>query len=322
MIRLCLLCQIKVKMLLLTTTLLVVLFSVIIIYLWYIQRFYDFFKKLNIPGPKPILFFGNLLEVILSGKRALSVKKWSEKYGHVYGYFEGHTPILVLSDPDIVEEIFVKSFSKFHSRRSSPFVDQQSKIVSLFNAVGLRWKRQRFVLNPTFSSLKLKQMLPLIDESVEKLMKKIDEHSQGNEPFNIYSFYKRFTMETIWSCGFGLDRDMQNNIDDPYLIYSQKIFSNNNIRRFFFYITLLITELRPVLRGIFTTIGTTIYWLRRYFPFSQYFLNENPNIWLVKQASTMVELKKQTENNRRTDLLQLMLDSASDEDFIQVFLFD
>ena len=102
-----------------------------------------------------------------------------------------------------------------------------AKEVSIFSAVGLRWKRQRFVLNPTFSSLKLKQMSPLIHRSIEMLMTKMAEQCNKDEPFDIYAYFKRFTMDTIWSCGFGIDTDMQNNVNDPYLVNSQQIFHTN-----------------------------------------------------------------------------------------------
>ncbi|CAF3598019.1 unnamed protein product [Rotaria sp. Silwood1] len=57
-------------------------------------------------------------------------------------------------------------------------------------------------------------------------MTKLTEQYQLGEPFDIYTFLKRFTMDTIWSCGFGLDIDMQNNPNDSYLIQSQRVFSS------------------------------------------------------------------------------------------------
>ncbi|CAF1405308.1 unnamed protein product, partial [Rotaria sordida] len=51
------------------------------------------------------------------------------------------------------------------------------------------------------------------------------EQYQSGQSFDIYAFLKRFTMDTIWSCGFGLDTDMQNNPNDRYLIQSQRVFS-------------------------------------------------------------------------------------------------
>ncbi|CAF1139090.1 unnamed protein product [Rotaria sp. Silwood1] len=118
-----------------------------------------------------------------------------------------------------------KIFSNFHSRREVAFDEPHVKEGHLFTAQDLRWKRQRFVINPTFSSTKLKKMSPLINHSIEALMTKLTEQYQLGEPFDIYTFLKRFTMDTIWSCGFGLDTDMQNNPNDPYLIQSQRVFS-------------------------------------------------------------------------------------------------
>ncbi|CAF1646851.1 unnamed protein product, partial [Didymodactylos carnosus] len=189
----------------LTATLVTLLFVVVIAYIWRIRKAYDFFIRLGIPGPTPTFFFGNLSDVIKAKRISAAIQQWTEKYGHIFGYFEGHTPILVISDPDILQDLFVKSFSKFHSRRESPFASQHAKDAHLFNAVGLRWKRQRFVLNPTFSSLKLKQMSPLIHQSIEMLMKKMADQCARGEPFDIYAYFKRFTMDTIWSCGFGLE---------------------------------------------------------------------------------------------------------------------
>ena len=56
-------------------------------------------------------------------------------------------------------------------------------------------------------------------------------------------------MDTIWSCGFGLDTDMQNNVNDPYLLNSQKIFTQTKFRQLIFVLILLIKELRKVIRG-------------------------------------------------------------------------
>ncbi|CAF3845010.1 unnamed protein product [Rotaria sordida] len=65
-------------------------------------------------------------------------------------------------------------------------------------------------------------MSPLINRSVDVLMEKLTDQYRHHKPFDIYAFFKRFTMDTIWSCGFGLDTDMQNNPNDPYLVQSQQ----------------------------------------------------------------------------------------------------
>ena len=282
------------------------------------EKVYDFFIKRGIPGPSPTLFFGNFLQILRTRGPSIAIKQWTEKYGQVFGYFEGHTPVLVISNPDILQDLFVTSFSKFHSRRESPFADSHGKVVSLFIATGLRWKRQRFVMNPTFSSLKLKQMSPLIHRSVEIFMGKLQDQYRRGEIFDIYAFFKRFTMDTIWSCGFGLDTDVQNDVNNPYLLQSQKVFSRDIVRRTVSVLVLLISELKQVWRTIFQLLGTIRYWLRRFFPVTRRFITENPGTWIIKHAYEMIEKRRKIGHTQRTDLLQLMLESVSNEDFIQV----
>src|SRR4051794_29799224 len=101
-------------MFLFTGTLIALLLIVIVAYLWQIRKVYDFFVRLNIPGPPPILFFGNFLEIAKARGISFAITQWTKKYGHIFGYFEGHTPVLVVSDPDILQEVFIKSFSNFH----------------------------------------------------------------------------------------------------------------------------------------------------------------------------------------------------------------
>ncbi|CAF4663757.1 unnamed protein product [Rotaria sp. Silwood1] len=187
----------------------------------------------------------------------------------------------------------------------------------MFSATGLRWKRQRFVINPTFSSAKLKQMTPLIHRSVLTFMEKISEESNKGQPFDIYAYYKRFTMDTIWSCAFGIDTDMQNNINNPYLIYSQQIFGEKVNVRLIVLIALFISELNKFWRAIYISIGSISYWCRHYIPITKRFINENPPTWIMKQAYKMMEKHLEAGQANRTDLLQLMLESASDEEIIQ-----
>ncbi|CAF3115984.1 unnamed protein product [Rotaria sp. Silwood2] len=149
-------------------------------------------------------------------------------------------------------------------------------------------------------------------------MTKIAEQCGRDEPFDIYAYFKRFTMDTIWSCGFGLDTDMQNNVNDPYLLHSQQFFLPDKIRQSIFVLNRLIEELSKVWVSIFLSLGIIRYWLRRYIPVTKWLINENPATWVMKQANEMIEKRKQIGHTHRTDLLQLMLDSISDEDFIRV----
>ena len=42
---------------------------------------------------------------------------YTEKYGDVWGYYEGTKATVVISDVEMMKEIYIKEFSKFHSRK-------------------------------------------------------------------------------------------------------------------------------------------------------------------------------------------------------------
>ncbi|CAF1490887.1 unnamed protein product [Rotaria sp. Silwood1] len=304
-------------MLLLTSILIAVLLAIVVTYFLHTRKTYEFFKRLNIPGSSPIFFFGNFFDLVRNKRTSISIKQYTEKYGRIFGYFEGHTPILVVSDPDVIQDIFIKSFSNFHSHRAFPLDEQHSKQVHLFYAIGLRWKRQRLIINPIFSSTKLKQMSPMIHRCINMFMKKIIEEYNKGQSFDIYPYFKRFAMDTLWSCVFGIDTDMQNNINDPSLIFSQCYFEEQNSAKVLVLLSLFIKELNYVwikLRHINSFIR---YWLRRIFPFTNNYIQEEPYTWIIREAYKIIDEHQQNNLTNRADVIKLMLESVSNEDFIQ-----
>jgi hypothetical protein len=127
-------------------------------------------------------------------------------------------------------------------------------------------------------------------------------------------------MDTIWSCGFGLDTDMQNNVNDPYLIHSQEIFVDKF--RLDVIIALFLVELSNIFVAIHYYAGVIRYWLRNHIAITKKFIDENPMTWIIKEAKTIIDKRQQVGQTNRTDLLQLMLESASDDDYIHVCRFN
>jgi cytochrome P450 len=170
------------------------LISLLLYYFWTLKGHYEYFVRRNIPGPPPKLFFGHYLSLWSTSSYNQQIQKWSKKYGPIYGIFQGTTPIYVVSDVDFLQEVFIKQFSIFHSRRNNVLVRMiKSKGASLFSSHANQWRRQRHVINPTFSTAKLKLMTPLMNKCILSMMDKIDEKNE----FNIFILYKRLTMDVI-----------------------------------------------------------------------------------------------------------------------------
>jgi cytochrome P450 len=171
----------------------------IAIYLWTINNRYDYFKRRGIPGPPYRFFFGHYKTLWSTQSLSKLIQQWTRQYGSIYGLFAGTTPMYVISDVDFLQEVYIKQFSSFHSRLiPNLFRIETDGNTHLFRATGTRWRRQRQVINPTFSSAKLKLMSPLVNGCIEAMLDKVSQMVNNKEKeINIYELYKRLTMDVI-----------------------------------------------------------------------------------------------------------------------------
>lgn len=305
--------------------LLLIFVCLLAVYLLHIHRCYDFFKQLGINGPQPTFLLGNLADFAKTKRISVSIQNWTAQFGRIFGYFEGHTPVLVVSDPDILHNVFIKHFSKFHSRRQFPLEDRRTtKGVHLFSATGDEWRRQRAVINPTFSPLKIRRMLPMINDCILNFVKKLEGcQERSSEGFDVYRLYKSLTMDLIWRCCFGVKTDMQNDPDDPYLKRSQEVFARENGTFLATLLAIFIPELQPIWLACHGWINGIKARLRALLPMGKKLIEDDPSEWLkdnvdyfIKKAQLYQGDKHDHNENliKSTDLIHLMLD-ATGKDF-------
>ncbi|CAF0828039.1 unnamed protein product [Adineta steineri] len=247
---------------------------------------------------------------------SVSIHNWTKQFGRIYGYFEGHTPILVVSDSKIINEIFTKkNFLKFHSRRQFPLEDRRTGTgVHLFSATGDEWRRQRAIFNPTFSLTKIKNMLPTIEDCTATLLNKLQESMQTSpEGFDIYKLYKCLTMDLIWRCCFNMKTDMQNNLNNPYLIRSQQVFARQNSTYLATLLSIFIPEQQSTWLAMHCWLNSIKAILRHLLPIGKNLIEEDPSEWLKNNVDDFIDKAKTSHNEnsiKSNDLLRLMLDAT------------
>ncbi|XP_077486909.1 cytochrome P450 3A4-like isoform X2 [Amblyomma americanum] len=133
----------------------VVLAAAVVLFAVRRRRILRSFKDLGIPGPKPDIIWGNLRQI--THHRLATLMEWKKQYGAVFGIYMGIEPFLVITDPDMVQECFVKQAAIFQDRPIG-FVDAEPFKSSLFQLNGSSWKNVRAALNYAFSSNVIKEL--------------------------------------------------------------------------------------------------------------------------------------------------------------------
>lgn len=254
---------------------------------------YQTFKKLGIPGPQPVPFWGTFLgyrQGLLNFDQMCF-----EKYGKIWGIYDGRQPVMAILDPVLIKTILVKEcYSTFTNRRVFGLSGRLESALSM--AMDDQWKRIRTVLSPTFTSGKLKEMFPIIESYGEKLVKNLEKKVANEEFLDVKNIFGAYSMDVVASTSFSVDIDSMSKPSDPFV---------TNIRKF-----LKFSFLNPLF--IFIVL----------FPFMIPVL-EKMNMCLLPSKvidffdAVFMKMKKERKEGYhvdRVDFLQLMIDSQSSQD--------
>lgn len=205
------------------------LISLAIFFLFaFTQKRFNYWRTLKIPQKNNQKFLiGDLKDVILQ-RKSLSdfiIEIYENTKIHkIFGIYFSFRPILVVNDFEIAKQILTKNFQSFQNRGIFDDEEIDPLAGNLFCLSGEKWKILRQKVTPLFSSLKLKQMLPTIEDSLGTLEKFIEENYEKIN-FDIKEISARFTMTLISSIAFGIVND---SINEPENEFNQVSLSVSN----------------------------------------------------------------------------------------------
>nr|AFM90421.1 cytochrome P450, family 3, subfamily A, polypeptide 4 [Callorhinchus milii] len=267
------------------------LFTFLFLLGWYSILPYRFFKRLGIPGPTPLPFIGTFLGY-RKGFFGFDMECY-KKYGKIWGIYDGRQPLLSVMDTNMIKTILVKECYSFFTNRqgfglNGPFKD------SILIARDENWKRIRSVLSPTFTSGRLKEMLPIVRRYAETLVKNVEKKAKKNESIALKDILGPYSMDVVTSTSFSVDIDSLNNPSDPFVSNINKMLKFS-----FFSPVFLIVIIFPFLIPIMDKLNIN------------FFPNEVTDFF--HKAVTHIKENRKTTRNDRVDFLQLMIDSQTTE---------
>ncbi|KAJ7401958.1 Cytochrome P450 3A12 [Pitangus sulphuratus] len=251
---------------------------------------FGLFKKLGIPGPTPLPFFGTCLEY---RKGFLDFDSdCFKKYGKVWGIYDGRQPVLGVTDPQIIKSVLVKDcYSTFTNRRRVDLSGVLSNAISL--AEDEQWKRLRTVLSPTFTSGKLKEMFPIMKHYGEVLVKNIEKQLEKDNSLSVKDIFGSYSMDVVTSTSFGVNIDSMNNPKDPFVGQMKKL-----VKFDFFDPIFIVSFVMPFATPLLAKMNFSI------------FPADAVDFFMRSIAKIKKEREKEAQKGR-VDFLQLMIESQN-----------
>ncbi|KAL4451808.1 hypothetical protein ABPG75_007470 [Micractinium tetrahymenae] len=181
--------------------------------LWFLAtgfRLRDRWRLRHLPLVQPLPFLLGHLSNLRSKPIYLCYEEWARKYGGIFLIFFGKNPTVVLSAPELIRQVAVKHFAKFHDRPS--FVafpsGNNKRLVALRSGLlvsrGGYWGSLRAALTPLFHSAALASYSRIFNDCAGCLLERIEAASAGGVAFNVHLLLGRLTMQVIGRTAFGV----------------------------------------------------------------------------------------------------------------------
>ncbi|KAG8228713.1 hypothetical protein J437_LFUL009395 [Ladona fulva] len=195
------------------------LITVVALYV-YLMSFFDYWKKKGVPEVRgrPVPIFGNTFKLLIGQKNFMDTfEELYERAGDqpYAGFYQGTQPALLVKDPELLKHILIKDFHIWMDRAFE--MDEEIDPLNskgLFNLKGQRWKDMRNRLSPTFTSGRMKAMLPLMlvcAEDLQQCLKTEVEKNGGQAIVEIKEYLACFSTDVIATCAFGIHCDALQN---------------------------------------------------------------------------------------------------------------
>ncbi|XP_012532603.1 cytochrome P450 6k1 [Monomorium pharaonis] len=194
--------------------------AIVIATFWILFRLYasyklSYWKRRGVEYLTPDLIFGNVKNAILFRSPPAwhmgKLHKMARAEAPFVGFYIFHKPCLLLRDPDIIKHIMITDFDNFTDRYFAGSHQKDSMgTKNLFAIKNPAWKYMRSKISPTLTRNKLKNMLPLMMEVTEPMMKYLEDQLVNQETVKVLDaqdIYYKYTTDLIATIALGTKID-------------------------------------------------------------------------------------------------------------------
>ncbi|KAJ8943365.1 hypothetical protein NQ318_002598 [Aromia moschata] len=171
----------------------------------------------NLPGPKPLLLFGNTLDFIFSPKSKYfdTLRGYLKKYGDVVRVYDGAlSVIIIISNYKLIEYILTSTKTIDKSKEYEYMHGWLG--TGLLTSTGMKWKKHRRLITPSFHYSILTQFIDIFESVGNVFIEKLDKEV-GKPSVDIYPMVSLCTLDIICEAAMGMSVNAQNDGNSEYV---------------------------------------------------------------------------------------------------------
>jgi len=158
----------------------------------------------ELPGPRGYPIVGNALQLDLDQLHVV-LERWAAQYGKMYTFRLGLDRALVLSDPELTQEVMRARPDKFRRTTKVQRVFEELGVNGLFSAEGPAWRPQRRLAMEALAHRNLRGFFPTLCTVAARLQRRWERAAASGEPLDMVEELKRFTVDVTTTLTFGHD---------------------------------------------------------------------------------------------------------------------
>ncbi|XP_014287734.1 cytochrome P450 3A25 [Halyomorpha halys] len=154
------------------------------------------------------------------------------------GFYAVFTPMLLVTDPELVKTVIVKDFNKFHDTAMEMKKDVDPLFaLNPFVAKGMeKWKELRSIQASNMTAVRFKEIIPIMYRVAENMVNYLTEKKM--EPVAAKELSFLYTVDNSCSCGFGIEPSAFTDPENNFVKYanSEKIFKPSPFTMFCYFL--------------------------------------------------------------------------------------
>ncbi|GAA3924666.1 cytochrome P450 [Amorphoplanes auranticolor] len=159
----------------------------------------------DLPGPKPGLIFGNVLQMRRGGAGNRVLEGWADTYGLTYRFHLARRPVVATADPEVVDVVLRRRPDDFRRSAVAATVIDEIAPHGVFAAEGDRWRRLRKVATQSLNAAYLRQYFTTITMVSGRLLRLWESAADSGERVDVLDHMMRYTLDVTAGLAMGHD---------------------------------------------------------------------------------------------------------------------